>query len=67
MRPVSLFEGNDRFRTHFQFNPFLPNTDFNGFLTRAIVRNTNNTTKQDIFQKQVKYKNKSYDSVAYWM
>jgi hypothetical protein len=24
---------------------------FNGFLTRAIPRNTNNTTKQDIFQK----------------
>ncbi len=35
-------------------NPFLPNTDFNGFLTRGIARNTNNTTKQDLFQKPVK-------------
>jgi hypothetical protein len=25
-------------------NPFLPNTDFNGFLTRAIVCNTNDPT-----------------------
>ena len=34
-------------------NPFLPNTDSNGFLTRGVARNTNNTTKQDLFQKPV--------------